>query len=112
MAFDVNREIRRAVDTGEVLFGTKESETSIITGDAKLLVATKNALKQVKERLLVKAKISQTPVLEFSGSALELGRVCGKPFNIAFLVVKQAGKSSVLKALLETEKPKEKAIKI
>ncbi len=108
MVFDANREIRRAVDTGEVLFGTKESETGIITGDAKLLVATKNAPVSVKERLLAKAKISHTPVLEFSGSALELGQVCGKPFNIAFLVVKEAGKSSVLKALEETQKPKKR----
>ena len=107
MAMDVNREIRRAVDTGEVLFGTKESETGIISGSAKLLVSTKNAPVQAKERLLAKAKVANTPVLEFSGNALDLGQVCGKPFNISFMIVKNAGKSGVLKAIEEEpQKPK------
>lgn len=111
MSVEVNREIRRAVDTGKVLFGKKESETGLSTGEAILLIATSNAPKLEKERLLAKAKIAQTPVLEFEGSALDLGQVCGKPFNISFMIVKEQGKSSVLKAI-EGKKPEKKAKKI
>jgi len=99
MATDFNKEIRRAVDSGKVFFGAKQSEKSINIGDAKLLITTNNSPKELKENILEKAKIANTPVFNFKGNSLELGQVCGKPFNILFLTIESPGKSSILKAL-------------
>jgi len=98
MVIDINKEIRRAVDSGKVLFGAKQCEKSINTGEAKLLVTTSNVPMSLKEKNLAKAKIANIPVLEFKGNSLELGQVCGKPFNILFMAIKTPGKSSILKA--------------
>lgn len=98
---DVNREIRRAVDSGKVFFGSKQSEKSINSGEAKLLITTNNTPKLLKEKMLTKAVIGKVDVLEFEGNSLELGQICGKPFNVSLMVIKEAGKSSILKALKE-----------
>ncbi|GEM_PF-200129 len=93
---DANKEIRRAVDTGAVLFGTKSSEKSIKNGTAKLLVITSNIPQLAREKLVSFAQISQTPAYMFAGTGLELGSVCGKPFTISVMAIEDEGKSKVL----------------
>ena len=93
---DASREIRRAVDTGKVGFGTKNSEKSLKNGSAKLIIVAGNTPKLVKEKLAALAEISNIPHYEFGGSGVELGSVCGKPFTVSAMVVRDAGKSKVL----------------
>lgn len=106
---DLNREIRRAVDTGKVIFGAKQSEKSINTGQAKLFITASNSPNFSKERLLAKAKIANTNIVEFQGTNFELGQVCGKPFNISFMAIKEAGKSTILKDFAEKKEKKSKS---
>lgn len=93
---DAAKEIRRAVDTGKVLFGTKGSEKSLKNGTAKLLVVAANCQKLAREKLVSFAEISKTPHHGFQGTGLELGSICGKPFTISAMVVQDEGKSKVL----------------
>ena len=93
---DAAREIRRAVDTGKVLFGTKSSGKSLKNGTAKLLIIANNVPQLEKEKLVALAETSRTPNYMFSGSGLELGSVCGKPFTVSVMVVEDEGKSKVL----------------
>lgn len=96
---DVSKEIRRAVDTGKVCFGSRESEKSILKGSAQLIILSSNAPKQVSERFKHYSKISNVPVFEFKGTGLELGAVCGKPFVVSVALVESVGKSTILKAV-------------
>ncbi|MFH1390726.1 MAG: 50S ribosomal protein L30e [Candidatus Diapherotrites archaeon] len=93
---DVLKEIRRAVDTGKVIFGTKNSEKSLKNGSGRLIIIANNAPKLVKEKLVSFAEIGNTPHYIFDGSGLELGGVCGKPFTISTMVIQDQGKSKVL----------------
>lgn len=93
---DASKEIRRAVDTGKVIFGTKNSEKSLKNGSGKLIIIANNTPKLVKEKLVSFAEIGKTPHLEYEGTGLELGSVCGKPFTISAMVVTDKGKSKVL----------------
>ena len=93
---DVSREIRRAVDTGKVIFGAKQSEKSLKNGSGKLLVIAGNIPNLAKEKLVLFADVSKVRVLNFEGTGLELGSVCGKPFTITSMVVEEEGKSKVL----------------
>tara|TARA_Y100000310_G_scaffold345821_1_gene470499 strand:- start:5814 stop:6116 length:303 start_codon:yes stop_codon:yes gene_type:complete len=96
---DVNREIRRAVDTGTVLFGVKEAEKSVLKATAKLIVISSNTPAQLKERLQQLCGVSQIPILEFEGNGLALGNICGKPFVVSVLGVEKEGKSKILDAV-------------
>ncbi len=96
---DVNKELRRAVDTGKVFFGQKQAEKSILKGKAQLVIISGNIPKLEKEKIVANAAVSQVPSIEFDGSGLELGSVCGKPFVVSVMVVVEPGKSAILKAV-------------
>ncbi len=93
---EAGKEIRRAVDTGKVLFGTKESLYSLKHGEGLLLILTKNAPVLNVEEMTHIASLASVPVYTFAGNGLELGSVCGKPYVISALLVTDAGKSKVL----------------
>ncbi len=93
---DAAKEIRRAVDTGKVLFGTKSAEKSIKNGTARLLVVVSNIPKLAREKLVSFAETAETPHFDFAGTGLELGSVCGKPFTVSAMVIEDEGKSKVL----------------
>ena len=81
MAIDVDKEIRRAVDTGKIIFGIRESERSILKGRAQLIIISNNAPKQVKEKVKHLGNVSNIPFYNFSETGLVLGAICGKPFD-------------------------------
>ena len=89
---DVVKEIRRAVDTGKVVFGQRESQKSLIDGKAKIVVCANNCPKMFKQKIVHQSKIGGANFLDFEQNGLELGSVCGKPFNVSILVVEELGK--------------------
>lgn len=104
---DEKIEIRRAVDTGKTIEGTKEAEKTLLKKEAQLIVMTKSLGKELKERITHYCKLSKTPILEFSGTSQELGAVCGKPYPISALTITDKGKSSILETTKQETKEKE-----
>ncbi|MFH1752316.1 MAG: 50S ribosomal protein L30e [archaeon] len=96
MEVDESKEIRRAVDTGKVVFGAKNAEKTILKDNAQLIVTSNNIPKPIKEKLSHIAKISAINVYEFNGNSTELGSVCGKPFAVSALSVLDTGKSKLM----------------
>ena len=95
---DLRTEIRRTVDTGKVKFGTKSAEKELLVGKAKAIILSTNLPDQKKEMLENYAKMTSIDIIPFEGSSLELGSICGKPFNIGVLTVLDSGKSKLLQA--------------
>ena len=93
---DAGKEIRRAVDTGKVLFGTREAEKSLKNGSGKLIIIASNCPQLVREKLVSFAENGKTPHFAFQGTGLDLGSVCGKPFTVSAMVIEDEGKSKVL----------------
>ncbi len=93
---DERKEIRRAVDTGKVVFGTKKSENNILKGNGKLIILSENTQKAVQERISHTANAIGIPLKKFGGTSLELGSVCGKPFPVSVMLVLNEGKSKIL----------------
>lgn len=91
---DARKEIRRAVDSGKVLFGARESEKSILNGEAQLVIICNNAPEQLKQKVSVQAQSAGIALYEFPETGLELGAVCGKPFVVSVMTVIDAGKSN------------------
>lgn len=98
MSVDVNKALRTAVDTGDVLVGSDRSLKAALRGDGKLFVLANNCPGRAKQSVVHYAQLSQVPVLVFAGTSLELGTVCGKPYPISVMTVIKEGNSDILQA--------------
>ena len=96
MAIDPRKELRRAVDTGKVLFGKRQVEKSVLKGECKLVIVSKNAEKYARERVQQLCKTAGTPLFLFNATGLDIGNYCGKPFVVSFACIENPGKSNVL----------------
>ncbi len=96
MVVDANKEIRRAVDTGKVAFGLRETQKKILAGEGKLVIVTKNLPINEKEVIKQLAKVEEKKFYEYPDSGLVLGRACGKPFVISTMLILDEGKSKAL----------------
>ncbi len=96
---DLNRSIRIAVDTGKVSYGAESAKQALLNKQAKLVIIANNSPLAVKEDVNRYANLSEIPVLEFPGSSLDLGAICGRPHFVAALTIYEMGDSDILKAV-------------
>ena len=96
---DIAKAIRQVVDTGKVEMGSDKSRKIALLGGAKLIVLAKGIPKNVDDDLRHYCKLSKIPILNYEGTSLELGTVCGKPFSVSALTVISEGNSEILSAL-------------
>lgn len=88
--------IRLAVESGEVIFGSKSSARDLLLGKAKMVIVARNAPESAREDFAKYGKLSGVPVLEFPGTSIELGSICGRPFTVVALSVRKEGVSNIL----------------
>ena len=100
---DINKQIRMAVKTGKVGFGSKDAITSAGFARAKMIILAKNIREAERDEIQHNAGQSDIPIFVFPGSSLDLGAVCEKPFPVSAIVVREAGDSEVLKLVAEKE---------
>ena len=94
---DVNKAIGTAVKTGKVLLGTKKAVDSAKLGRAKLIVAAANCPRNTIEEITYYGKLSGIPVFIYKGTSIDLGAVCGKPYTVSVLAVREPGDSDILR---------------
>lgn len=92
---DIGREIRKAAETGKVLFGTDRAIQAVKTGEAKLVILASNAPQKTKEDIQYYTGLSGIATHYYEGSAVELGTACGKPFIISVVTVISPGESNL-----------------
>jgi len=93
---DIQKSIRMASDTGNVLFGHNSSVQSITQGKTKLVLIAKNVSKDVMVEVTKKCKLAEVPYYLFEGTSMELGSICGKPYPISVMSVLEEGDSDIL----------------
>ena len=93
---DVDRGIRVAVDTGDVILGSEKSIQSLKLGKGKLVVVARNSPKDIIEDVEYYANLSNIPFIVYDGTSVDLGSVCGKPFSVATLIINDPGDSTIL----------------
>jgi large subunit ribosomal protein L30e len=104
MDMDVGKELRRAVDSGKVLFGMRETKKSILKGSAQMVIISANARANEKETVERLCEVAGIPFFLFNAPALQVGGICGKPFVVSFMAVEKPGKSRVLEAVQRGKK--------
>lgn len=93
---DVNREIRRAADTGKVVLGSDKSIKSLKLGLAKLIIVASNCGHDILADVERYSELSNVPVHRYGGSSAELGLACGKPFFVSVMAILDPGESNIL----------------
>ena len=88
--------LRLAVESGKVEFGSNNAIKDSRSSNTKLLIIAQNAPQQLKESINRYSALSSLPVIEFNGTSIELGSVCGKPYPVSVLSVHDAGSSNLL----------------
>ncbi len=93
---DVEKAIRMAVDTGKVKFGSRNTLKSAISGDSKMIIISNNCPRKTREDIEKNSKLSKVYLLTYTGTSLELGSLCGKPFPVSSMAITDAGNSNIL----------------
>lgn len=99
---DINKAIVTTVKTGKVLFGTNNAINNAKTRKAKLIIVASNCPQKIRGDIEYYCKLSDIPVTIYEGTRIDLGSVCGKPFKVSALTVREPGDSDILK-LTEAE---------
>jgi large subunit ribosomal protein L30e len=103
---DVDKAISTAVKTGKVSFGADSAVQNAQGGRAKLIVLASNCPKNIREDIEYYCKLSNVPLVVYKGSSLDLAAVCGKPFTVSAVSIREPGDSEILK-LTESAEPEE-----
>lgn len=88
---DLEREIGRAVETGNVVMGFRRTVKELKKGKVRLVIMASNSPEELKNRMR-----QITEYVEFPGSNKDLGIVCRKPFSISTIGVIDPGTSNIL----------------
>ena len=103
---EVDKAIRTVVKTGKVSFGAKSTIQNAKTGKAKLIISAANCPRNTREDIEYYCKLSNVPLIIYKGSSIDLAAVCGKPFIVSSLSIKEPGDSEILR-LIEKAEPEE-----
>jgi large subunit ribosomal protein L30e len=105
---DIDKAITAAVKTGKVSLGASSALQNAQTGKARLIILAANCPRTVREDIEHYSKLSKVPLITYKGSSLDLAAVCGKPFSVSALSIREPGDSEILK-LTETTEAEEPA---
>ena len=95
----MNKSIALAVKTGKVLFGTKNVLKNAKTGKVRLVITPTNCSQKLFKELKYHCELSQIPLTVYNGTAKDLGVLCGKPFAVSTLAIREPGDSDILEAV-------------
>ena len=94
---DVDKAIATTAKTGKVQFGANNALKSAKTKKAKLIILASNCPQNTREDIEYYCGLSNIPVSIYDGNSLDLGAVCGKPFEVSALTIREPGDSDILK---------------
>jgi len=96
MKINVDKSLIKAVKTGKVIFGANRTVEAAANGSAKIVILASNCPEDIKK----KTQETKVPIMEYEGTSVELGPVCGKPFTIAAMAILDVGESDILAAIV------------
>ena len=99
MSYDIDKEIRVAVESGKVRFGSNFAEKELLVGDAKLVIMASNLSKEKQQEYARLGTLAAIKIYKYAGSSIQLGNVCGKPFPVSMMVIYEEGNSKILSAV-------------
>ncbi|MEM4295887.1 MAG: 50S ribosomal protein L30e [Candidatus Anstonellales archaeon] len=90
---DIEKKISVLVETGKILVGTRKSIKALLTGNPKLVIYASNIDEQKKDEIKKLGEKASVKTIEFNGSSIQLGKLCGKIFPVSVLVALDLGEA-------------------
>ncbi len=100
---EIDKAVATGVKTGKVFIGANSTIESAKTGKTKLVILAADCPRNVREDVEYYCTLSEVPAIIYDGSSKELATVCGKPFLVSALSIKDPGDSEILKLIEPTE---------
>jgi large subunit ribosomal protein L30e len=101
MAKLLEKVIKEAMDDKKCSLGAKEVIGSM--KNSKLIILSQSIPKNILQKIEETAKNSKVTTLNFNGSSVELGRLCGTQFRISALSLKTLSETNLKTLLKEVE---------
>ena len=101
MAKLLEKIIKDAMDDKKCTLGTKEVIGAM--KNSKLIILSQSIPKNTLQKIQETATNSKVPTLNFKGSSVELGRLCGTQFRISALSLKTLSETNLKTLLKEVE---------
>jgi large subunit ribosomal protein L30e len=101
---DVEKAISTAAKTGKVSYGADSAVNNAKTGRSKLIILASNCPQSTRQNVEYYSGLSNVPLITYRGSSMDLAALCGKPFSVSALSIREPGDSEILKL---TESPEE-----
>ncbi|NYT19158.1 MAG: 50S ribosomal protein L30e [Methanosarcinales archaeon] len=92
MDINVDKALIKVIRTGSVIIGANRTIDAAVKNEAKMVVLASNCPAHVREQI----EATNVPVLNYTGTSVDLGPACGKPFTIAAMAIMDAGESDIL----------------
>ena len=92
MDINVDKALLKVIRTGDVVVGANRTIDVATNGDAKMVVVSANCPAYIREKI----EETDLPVLKYTGSSMDLGTVCGKPYTITAMAIVDAGESDII----------------
>lgn len=105
MSAALETQIIRAVKTGTVLMGSNSVLSAIANGRVRAVVVASNYQGKGLERLKELCTFSETLLLVYPKSSLQLGRISGRGHPVAVLGIRTPGESQILEGVEPSREP-------
>ena len=97
----LEKALKDALKEGKLTMGAKQVLSSV--KNSKLIVLSQSVEKEVFEKIETDAKKEKIPFVNFQGTSVALGRLCGLPFRISTLSFTSITDANIKSILKDTE---------
>ena len=97
----LEKALKDAMKEKKSILGSKEVLNSI--KDSKLVVLSQSAPRKTAEKILENAKKEKISTLQFEGSSVALGRLCGLQFRVSTISLTALSDANIKSIIKESE---------
>ena len=93
---DLDKLIGSAIKSGKIFLGSKKAISAAKSGKAAVLIVASNCPQTIVNNIKRYSKISKVPLYVYHSSGIELGTVCGKPFAVSALFIRETNNQNII----------------
>ncbi|MCX6814058.1 MAG: 50S ribosomal protein L30e [Candidatus Aenigmarchaeota archaeon] len=85
----VNHEIKEAMKEKKIIIGSRTVIKGVKRGHINSVIYASNCPEETRKDLEYYSKSEFVAVKDFKGNSVQLGEICGKPFNVLLVGIKK-----------------------
>ena len=89
MAENVSQEIKEAMKEKKIIIGSRTVIKGVKRGHINSVVYASNCPEETRKDLEYYSKSGFLGVKQFNGNSVQLGELCGKPFNVLLVGIRK-----------------------